>query len=240
MDDRAECGGSEHDAGGGSAASAGRGYPPISDYALIGDAQSGALVASDGSIDWLCLPHFDDPAVLCRLLDNAKGGYLALRPATPGAIATSRRYRPASNVLETVLSSDGGVLRLVDAMPLAANDPRPLDGVWEGRGRHRVVRLLEVMSGAVDVVLEARLGFDFAATEPSVDLVPGARPDCFRRRWPSSRPRMARRTASRVAGGDSRSAPARAGRHAGVRAGACGHRGRREGAPHRRRMGGRG
>ncbi|MDP9472715.1 MAG: glycoside hydrolase family 15 protein [Chloroflexota bacterium] len=149
------------------------GYRAISDYALIGDAQSAALVASDGTIDWLCLPHFDSPAVLCRILDAAKGGFLAIRPSKSTTRAL-RRYLPGSAVLETTLETDDGSLRVTDAMPLAVGDPGPvLDGIWGGKGRHRIVRLLEAVDTPLDVTLEAKIGFDFAATSPTVEIVPG-------------------------------------------------------------------
>ncbi len=150
-----------------------RGCRPIGDYALIGDAQSAALIASNGAIDWLCLPHFDSPAVLCRLLDATKGGYLAIRPSRP-TTRELRRYLPRSAVLETTLETDSGTLRLTDAMPLAAGDPGAvLDGIWGGKGRHRVVRLLESDDEPLDVILEAKIGFDFAATCPNIEVVPG-------------------------------------------------------------------
>jgi GH15 family glucan-1,4-alpha-glucosidase len=137
-------------------------------------------VAGDGSVDWLCLPDFDSSALLCRLLDADRGGYLAVRPAG-GVAHAGRRYRPLTAVLETTLDppaagSNGdrnGALRITDAMPVAMGDPRPLDGVWRGRPRHRLVRLLDALDGPVEAVLEARLGFDFAATPAQIELVPG-------------------------------------------------------------------
>src|SRR6516164_3946831 len=92
------------------------GYKPISDYAVIGDCHSAALVARDGSIDFCCLPHFDSGAALCRLLDNDKGGYFQVRPTSNGE--SRREYLDNTNILATTFQADGGVLRLTDLMPL--------------------------------------------------------------------------------------------------------------------------
>ena len=60
-----------------------RGYRLIGDYAIIGDAHTAALVATDGSIDWLCCPHFDGPAVFCGLLGAQRGGWFrSVSPAS--------------------------------------------------------------------------------------------------------------------------------------------------------------
>jgi GH15 family glucan-1,4-alpha-glucosidase len=148
-------------------------YPPISDYAVVGNAQSAALVSSEGSVDWLCLPHFDSPAVLCRILDINIGGFVAIRPAHP-IVSQSRAYRAQSNVLDTAFQTNAGELILTDAMPLATGRPSTmLDGIWSGHGRHRLVRLMEACDGDMNLVLDARIGFDFAALEPRVALVPG-------------------------------------------------------------------
>src|SRR3569832_2308689 len=95
----------------------GRGYRPIRDYALIGDAHTAALVSTDGSIDWLCWPRFDSPAVFCRLLDQKRGGHFAVGPAEAHA-DSKRAYVEGTNVLETVFSTGAGRFRLTDLMPV--------------------------------------------------------------------------------------------------------------------------
>src|ERR1700737_5412643 len=92
-------------------------YPPIGDYAMIGDLRSAALLSKQGSIDWMCLPRFDSPWILGRLLDWDKGGYLQLGPA--GGAFAYREYRRDSNVMQTVWSSGHARMGVVDWMPMA-------------------------------------------------------------------------------------------------------------------------
>jgi pentatricopeptide repeat protein len=146
-------------------------YRPISDYAAVGDAQSLALINSDGGVDWLCLPHFDSPAVLCRILDADDGGFLSLRPDLP-VLHVTRRYRSNSTVLETTFETGEGRVRITDAMPVAADDPDPLNnGIGSGSGRNRLIRLVQALDEPVKVVLHAKIGFDFARVIPTVELV---------------------------------------------------------------------
>ena len=92
---------------------------PISDYALLSDWSSAALVNRDGSVDWLCFPRFDAPSVLCRLLDPA-GGRFAIQPA--GEFRASRRYMDQTMVLQTTFTTAGGTAVLTDALALGRND----------------------------------------------------------------------------------------------------------------------
>src|SRR4030088_976540 len=90
---------------------------PIEDYALIGNLRTAALVGRDGSIDWLCVPRFDDPAGFCALLGTAEHGRWLRAPAR-SARKTTRRYRNQSLILETEFETATGSVRVVDFMPM--------------------------------------------------------------------------------------------------------------------------
>src|SRR3954465_2945505 len=95
---------------------------PISDYGLIGDMRTAALVGLNGSIDWGCLPRFDSGSVFASLLDPERGGTGAWRPSVPWT--STQRYLPLTNILETTFRTAGGVVTVTDFMPVD-EDGRP-------------------------------------------------------------------------------------------------------------------
>jgi len=126
----------------------------IEDYAVIGDLHTAALVGRDGSLDWLCLPHFDSPACFAALLDTPDAGRWRLAPAS-GGTCTSRRYRGDTLLLESDWVTPEGHVRVLDFMP-----PR-------GQAAD-VIRIVEGVSGAVSMVGELRLRFDYGQIVPWV------------------------------------------------------------------------
>src|SRR5215472_12568480 len=92
-------------------------HAEISDYALLGDTRTAALVSRDGSIDWLCAPRFDSAAFFAAMLGSHKHGRWLLAPMT-APLASRRSYRPDTMVLETEHECPEGVITVVDAMPL--------------------------------------------------------------------------------------------------------------------------
>ena len=92
-------------------------FPDIGDYAAIGNCRTLALVAKNGSVEWLCLPHFSAPSLFAAILDRG-AGHFSVRPAGPCRV--ERAYIAGTNVLQTTFRCDGGVMRLTDCMPLPA------------------------------------------------------------------------------------------------------------------------
>jgi GH15 family glucan-1,4-alpha-glucosidase len=126
--------------------------PRIYDYAMIGDSRSAALVSRDGSIDWLCWPRFDGPALFAAILDAEAGGHFRIGPAVPAR--STRAYLDDSNVLATTFESPAGAFRVVDFMPAFSEDHKRRALVAE----HEIVRVVEGLSGEslVDVSFQPR------------------------------------------------------------------------------------
>jgi GH15 family glucan-1,4-alpha-glucosidase len=132
----------------------------IEDYGLLGDTQTAALVARDGSIDWLCLPRFDSGAAFAKLLGTEEHGFWRLAPT--GTITETRRgYHGETLVLETVMDTDEGTVRIIDFMPPRGEAPD-------------VVRIVEGVSGTVPMRMELRIRFDYGQVVPWVRRDDGA------------------------------------------------------------------
>jgi GH15 family glucan-1,4-alpha-glucosidase len=121
---------------------------PIGDYGLLADCNSAALVSRAGSVDWLCLPRYDSPALFARLL-GPDAGHWSIRPS--GEFRSEHRYLPGTLVLETTFATDSGTVKVTDALAFA-----------EGRrghdlglaSPHELLRLVEGVSGTVEMALE--------------------------------------------------------------------------------------
>jgi GH15 family glucan-1,4-alpha-glucosidase len=118
---------------------------PIADHALISDCHSAALVTRNGSIDWLCWPRFDSPAVFARILDD-DGGHWSIGPAQP--TTSTRRYVDRTMVLETTFTSDGGSVVLVDSLAVGPNERGHQLG---GGSPHALIRHVSGASGELEM-----------------------------------------------------------------------------------------
>ncbi|GAA1638430.1 glycoside hydrolase family 15 protein [Georgenia ruanii] len=127
-------------------------YPLIADHGLIGDLQTAALVATDGSVDWFCSPRFDSPSIFGALLDHTRGGHFRMRP-TADIVTSKQLYFPDTAILVTRFMTEEGVGEVVDFMPVSASAAPT--------GRHRLVRILRCVRGQITFAVEIAPRFDY-------------------------------------------------------------------------------
>jgi Glucoamylase and related glycosyl hydrolases len=127
----------------------------IEDYALIGDCEVAALVARDGSIDWLCWPRFDSEACFAALLGTPDQGRWLIAPSCK-VVRTRRQYRRDTLVLETELETPEGSIELVDFMPIRD-------------ASSHLVRIVVGKRGKVPVRSEFALRFDYGRLIPWIE-----------------------------------------------------------------------
>jgi GH15 family glucan-1,4-alpha-glucosidase len=139
----------------------------IGDYALLSDCNTGALVGRDGSVDWLCLPRYDSPAVFARILDP-DAGHWSIRPRA--GYETRRRYLDGSLVLETTLETANGTAALIDALAFERGQRGHALGL---DAPHELLRLVKGLSGRVELELELAWRPEYGLGRPLLSLVEG-------------------------------------------------------------------
>src|SRR6266540_2104018 len=138
----------------------GSGSLPIASYAMLSDCNSAALVGADGSIDWLCLPRFDSPAVFSRILDPEAGHW---QIAPTGEYTVERRYAPGSLVLETIFTTAEGTVHLTDALAFAPGQHRHDLGM---DAPHELLRSVEGVAGRVELTMELAPRPEYGLVQP--------------------------------------------------------------------------
>lgn len=132
-------------------------YPPIADYALIGDCHTTALVSRSGSIDWCCMPRFDSGSVFGRLLDWDRGGYCAIAPRSADT-SSFRSYLQDTLVLVTTFRDQGGEARLFDCFTMRRGGSR--------EPYKQLIRVVEGVRGRMNLDLVISPRFDYGEVRP--------------------------------------------------------------------------
>jgi GH15 family glucan-1,4-alpha-glucosidase len=137
-------------------------YPSIADHGLIGDLQTAALVAADGTIDWFCCPRFDSPSVFARILDLERGGHFGVTHEGEACIV-KQLYFPDTAILITRFMSEHGVAELIDFMPIAESPRVATD-------QHRIVRVLRGVRGEMTFRFECAPRLDYARASHTIEI----------------------------------------------------------------------
>ncbi len=133
---------------------------PIADYGLLADCNTAALIDRRGSIDWLCMPRFDSPALFARILDPT-AGHFAITPTRPFEVG--RRYLPGTLVIETTFTTEDGAVRLIDALAFAPGQRGHELGL---DAPHELLRLVEGVEGSVELEVEVAPRPEYGLVRP--------------------------------------------------------------------------
>ena len=135
-------------------------YQPIEDHGIIGDLRTAALVAVDGSVDWLCLPSFDSPSVFASILDDQKGGVFKIAPVDGSRGRPHQFYYPDTNILVTSFLGPDGAGEVTDFMPVFNR-------------RTQLVRRVHVFRGSMPFRMECRPALNYGRDPHQTQIVPG-------------------------------------------------------------------
>jgi alpha,alpha-trehalase len=151
-------------------------FPLIASYGFVSDCHTSALIAPDGSVEWLCVPRFDSPSVFGALLDRSAG---SMRIAPPGVRAPlARRYLPGTLILETTWTIDTGWLVVLDALTVTQWAPsgREEREMQRPETKHEadktLVRIATCIDGEVDVALDCRPNLEYGSQPAGWELAP--------------------------------------------------------------------
>jgi len=153
-------------------------FPPIADYAFLSNCHTGALIAPDGGVGWLCVPRFDSPSVFGTLLDRG-AGYFRLGPFGTNH-PTAQVYEPGTNVLRTTWKTQTGWVEVRDALTMGPRESEdevtphtrpPADDDAD----HLLVRTVRCLDGTVEMELVCEPVFDYGRTPAAWTLVDGSR-----------------------------------------------------------------
>lgn len=128
-------------------------YQPIQNYGIIGNMHTAALVGLTGSIDWLCVPHFDSPSVFAAILDDEKGGCFEIT-TDEADLSTKQLYWPDTNVLVTRFHTSRGIAEIQDFMPVGL----PAGSPWQ----HQLIRRVRVTQGSIRFRIRCHPAFNYA------------------------------------------------------------------------------
>ncbi|MBI2021392.1 glycoside hydrolase family 15 protein [Candidatus Daviesbacteria bacterium] len=144
-------------------------YLPLTDYGIIGDCRSCALISTEGSIDWCCLPDFDCPAYFLKLLDSKKGGFFKIAPV--GFYQSNQKYKQNTNILKTFFFNPKGSVSLTDFMPLT-QEHESLQQIPEFGPK--IVRLVKALKGDHGFELKLKITPDFARRKVKITKINGS------------------------------------------------------------------
>lgn len=140
-------------------------YQPIENYGMVGDMHTVALVGTNGSIDWLCIPHFDSPSVFAAILDDKKGGRFRIAPVDDD-VTCKQFYWPETNVLITRFLAPHGAAELTDFMPVGQS-------VAGGPKQRQLIRRVTAVRGNIKFRMTCQPAFNYARDKHDTEVGDG-------------------------------------------------------------------